>query len=107
MGLTVMAAAQRHDELVADLAPDCAVLREAQMMGISRPAPADQTLFGHEPHMISVTNAAWLGIGQMGLIDACGRQLADRSLCLFGFGGGPDRTRWESIGLVRCLLHNR
>ena len=68
----MMAAAQRHGELVADLAPECAVLHEAQMMGICWPAATNQTwLFGHEPHVIPVTNAARLGIGQMGLIDAC------------------------------------
>ena len=100
----MMAAAQRHGELIADLAPECAVLREAQMMGICRPAAANQTrLFGHEPHVIPVTNAARLGIGQMGLIDACGPGLADRSLCLFRFGRGHDR-RCVSIGLVGCAL---
>ena len=36
MDLTVVAAAQRHGELVADFAPEGAVLREAQMMGIAR-----------------------------------------------------------------------
>ena len=34
MDLTVMAPAQRHGELIADFAPERAVLREAQMMGI-------------------------------------------------------------------------
>ena len=34
MDLAMMAAAQRHGELIADLATECAVLREAQMMGI-------------------------------------------------------------------------
>ena len=92
MDLTVMAAAQRHGELIADFAPECAVLHETQMMRICWPAAANETgLFGHKPHMIPVTNAARLGIGQMGLIDACGRRLTDGSLCLFGFGGRHDR----------------
>ena len=83
MDVTVMAAAQRHGEFIADFTPECAVLREAQMMRICWLAAANETgLFGHKPHMIPVTNAAWLRIGQMGLVDACGPELADRSLCL-------------------------
>ena len=34
MDLAMMAPAQRHGELIADLAAERAVLREAQMMGI-------------------------------------------------------------------------
>ena len=64
MGLTVMAAAQRHGELIADFAAQCAVLREARLVGVCRPAPANQAgLFGHKPHMIPVANAARLRIG--------------------------------------------
>ena len=64
MGLAMMAAAERHYELIADLAPESALLREAQMMGIRRPASADETgLVGHKPYVISVTNAARLRIG--------------------------------------------
>ena len=103
----MMAAAQRHGELIADFAPECAVLREAQMMGICWPAAANQTgLFGHKPHMIPVTNAARLRIGQMGLVDACGPGLADRSFCLFRVWAGHDRRR-VSIGPVGCAFHNR
>src|SRR4029077_19220588 len=84
MDLTVMAAAQRHGEFITDFAPECAVLREAQMMRICGLAAANETgLFGHKPHMIPVTNAARLRIGQMGLVDACGPGLADQSFCLF------------------------
>jgi hypothetical protein len=64
MGLAMMAAAQRHGELIADLATECALLREAQMMGICRPSPANQTrLFGYEPDVLLVTKAARLGMG--------------------------------------------
>ena len=91
MDLTVMAAAQRHGELIADFAPECAVLHETQMMRICWPAAANETgLFGHKPHMIPVANAARLRIGQMGLVDACGPGLADRSFCLFRVW--PDMT---------------
>jgi hypothetical protein len=49
------------------------VLREPQMMGICRPAPADQTgLFGHKPNVLLVTKAAWLRMGQPALVNAVG-----------------------------------
>src|SRR5271156_6193696 len=81
MDLTVMAAAQRHGEFVADFTPECAVLREAQMVRICWLAPANETrLFGHKPHMIPVTNAARLRIGEIGLVNPYG-PLADRSFC--------------------------
>jgi hypothetical protein len=64
----MMAAAQRHDELIADLAAERAVLREAQMMGIRGPAAANQArLFGHELDVFLVTKAARLGMGQSAL----------------------------------------
>jgi len=70
MGLAMMAAAQRHGKFIADLSTKSALLHEAQMMGIYRSAPADQTrLFGHEPHVIPVTNAPRVGIAQIGLIN--------------------------------------
>ena len=85
MDLTVMAAAQRHDELIADLAAKRAVLHETQMMRICWPAPTNETgLFGHKPHMIPVTNAARLRIGQIGLVDACGPKPAVRAKAVRG-----------------------
>ena len=69
----MMAAAQRHGELIACLPAERAVLREAQMMGVYGPAAADQTgLFGHEPDVLLVTKAARLGMGQPTLVDAVG-----------------------------------
>jgi hypothetical protein len=45
----MMAAAQRDDEFVADLAPKSTMLREPKVMRIRRLAPAHQTgLPGHE-----------------------------------------------------------
>jgi hypothetical protein len=38
MGLTMVAPAQRHGELITDLAAQRAVLREAQVVGVCRPA---------------------------------------------------------------------
>ena len=40
--LTMMPAAQRHRELIADLAPERPALCKAQMMGIARPTAADE-----------------------------------------------------------------
>jgi hypothetical protein len=42
MQLTVMAAAERHGKLIADLEAQGPGLRKAQMMRIGRLAPADQ-----------------------------------------------------------------
>ncbi len=68
-----MAPAQRYGELIADLAAERAVLREAQMMGIRGPAAANQTrLFGDEPDVVPVTKPARLGMGQLALVDAVG-----------------------------------
>src|SRR5262249_32911110 len=60
--LAMMSPAQRHRELVADLAAECTRLREAQMVWIGRPPAADQArLLNHMPDMIAVANAARLG----------------------------------------------
>ena len=76
MDLTMMAAAQRHGEFVADFSPECAVLGEPQMMGIGGPATANQTrLFGHELDVVPVTKAARLRMDQLALVDAVGRRM--------------------------------
>ena len=73
MGLAMMAAAQRYGELVTDLAAERAVLGEAQMVGVGRPAPTNQaSLFSHELDVLLVTKAAWLRMGQPALINAIG-----------------------------------
>ena len=49
MHLAMMAAAQRDDEFVADLAPERAMLRKPKVMGIRRLTPTNQTgLLGYE-----------------------------------------------------------
>ena len=61
MHLAVVSPAQRHGELVADLAPKCLRLRKPQMMGVRRLTTADQTrLFSDEPDMVLVANATRL-----------------------------------------------
>jgi hypothetical protein len=70
MHFTMMSPAQRDRELITGLAPECPVLREAQMMGIAGLTSADQAgLLGDKPHMIAIANAAWLGMAQDGFID--------------------------------------
>ena len=85
MHLAMMPSAQRHGELVAGLAAERAMLREAKMMGICRPAPANQArLFGHEPDVLLVTKAPRLGVGQPALVDAIGN-------------GRPGRPNWSPL----------
>ena len=56
MGLAMMASAQRHGELIADLAAERAVLGEAQMVGVCRPASTNQAgPFGYELDVLFVT----------------------------------------------------
>ena len=61
MDLAVVSPAQRHGELVADLAAERPMLRKPKVVGVRRLAAADQTrLLGDEPDMVLVTNAARL-----------------------------------------------
>ena len=58
----VMHAAERHRELIAHLAAERPPLREAQMMRVGGLAAADQAgQLGHEPQMLFVAIAFWLG----------------------------------------------
>ena len=64
MDLAMMAAAERDRELIADLAAQRPMLGEAQMMGIGRPAAANQTgLLGDKPNVVAVAYPARLGMG--------------------------------------------
>jgi len=57
MNVAVMSPAQRHGELVADLAAERAALGEAQVMSIARLAPADQTsLLSDVPEVVGVAD---------------------------------------------------
>jgi hypothetical protein len=65
MDFPMMPPAERHGELIADLTAKPPVLGETQMMRIRGSARANQTrLFGNKPHMLAVTNSAWLGVAQ-------------------------------------------
>jgi hypothetical protein len=60
MNLTVMRPAQRHRELIADLAIERTGLHKTQMMRIRRTPTANQAgLFDDMPDMVAITDAAW------------------------------------------------
>ena len=62
----VVPIAQRHGELVRHLETERARLREANMMGLGRPATADQARFiGDEGEVGLVAHALFLGEGQL------------------------------------------
>ncbi len=70
MHFTVMSSAQRHRELVADLAPKGATLRKAQVMGVARLTTAHEAaLLGDKPDMIAVANPPRLGMRQDRFVD--------------------------------------
>ena len=70
MKLAMMAAAERHGELIADLAAERPALREAQVMGVAGFAAADQTsLLRHEAHMVAIADASGLGMGKNRFVD--------------------------------------
>ena len=76
MDLAMMSTAERHGKLVADLASERPALGEAQVMGVGRFTPADQTsLLRHKAHMVAIADAPRLGMAENGLIDAVGAKL--------------------------------
>ena len=61
MHLAMMSATQGDGELVADLAPKCPALREAQVVSVTGLATANQTrLLGHMSDVLAVANPARL-----------------------------------------------
>lgn len=97
MNLAVVSAAEWDSELITDLTPECRMLREPQVMGIARPAPADQAgLGGDEFDVILVAYPARLRQSQLALVDA--NRLRD----WIGYcGEGPIRHRRLSFGRRR------
>ena len=70
MDLAMMTAAERHCEFVAHLSTQRPMLREAQMMRIGGCASTNQTwLFGDEPYVLAIANAARFGVAKFALID--------------------------------------
>lgn len=70
MQLAMMAAAERHGELIAHLHADGAGLRKAQVVRIAGLPAADEAgLRGHEFEMVFVAQAFWFGDGQRAFVD--------------------------------------
>ena len=79
VNLTMVAAAERHRELIAHLPAQRTSLGKAQMMRIGRTAAANQArLLRHESDVLPVTNAPRLGEGEHSFIDS-GRGNPSRS----------------------------
>ena len=73
MDFAMMTAAERHCEFVANLSTQCPMLRKAHMMRIGGCAATNQTwLFGEEPYVLAIANAARFGMAKCALIDLRG-----------------------------------
>ena len=80
MNITVMSAAQRHYEFVADLAAQRTRLHEAEVMGIRWRSPAHETgLLHDEPEMLLVAIATRLGDREDTLVNTARPANARRS----------------------------
>ena len=83
--LPVMAAAERHGELIADFEAKRARLRKSQMMRVARLSSVDQTRLGSdELKMRLVTQPLGLGNGELALVDPSRNRI------------GPVRDQWRS-----------
>jgi hypothetical protein len=107
MHLAMMAAAQRHGEFVAYLAPERTMLCEPKVMRIRRLAPTNQAwLFGDVSNVIAVADATRLGQGQHALVDRAVDSGGGRPPPLFGWPP-PQRfwalDRFLCLGQLRCL----
>jgi hypothetical protein len=104
MVVAVMRPAQRDCELVADLAPHCAVLGEPNVMGISRASPTHQTrLRRHKLEVHFVSMPARLADREHAFIDFA-RRGASFNVSLNRRGIFTDRVwddRWRSRLLHR------
>ena len=79
MQLAMMPPTQRDGELITDLSPHGATLRQAEVAWIRRLPPANKTsLLSDQPEVLSVANLSRLRQRQGGLIDSCGAARAGR-----------------------------
>ena len=71
--LAMVPAAEWNRELIADLAAECSTLRKAKVVGVRRPAAANQAgLLGYKSNVISVTHPARFRHGQHALVNRSG-----------------------------------
>ena len=79
MQLAMMPPTRRDGELITDLSPHGATLRQAEVVWIRRLPPANKTsLLSDQPEVLSVANLSRLRQRQGGLIDSCGAARAGR-----------------------------
>ena len=89
----MMTTAQRHRELVADLAPERTRLRKTQMMRIGGRAATDQAgLLHHEAKVLTVAQPTWLGMVQFAFVDLRPVRLGWLTWTPPQFSGGPSRA---------------
>ena len=89
MDLAMMTAAERHREFVAYLSTKRSMLRKAQMVRIGGRATTNQTwLFGDEPYVLAIANAARFGMAKFALVD------------LRGVGPSSQFTRFDFAALA-------
>ena len=72
MVLLMVDGAERYGEFVADLEPKASGLGEADVMGVARRSPANETgLLGHEAQMLLGADPFWFADGKHALVDLC------------------------------------
>src|SRR5579862_3276460 len=98
MDITMVAAAERDGELVADLAAERAALREAQMVSVAWLPTADQTgLVSDKSHMLAVADPARFRQRQHALFDAAGSGPTLSPGLAFGLAPGLGRLGEREI----------
>ena len=86
----MMGAAQRDREFIADLLPEPARLRKAQVVRVAGLTAADEAgLFGDKAQMLLVPQPFSLGQGQHALVDAGAGLVVCRWRVQFGRARGP------------------
>ena len=70
MVLLMVDGTERYREFVADLEPKALGLGEADVMGVARRSPANETgLLGHEAQMLLGSDPFWFADGEHALVD--------------------------------------
>ena len=70
--LLMVNGAERYREFIADLEPKALGLGEADVMGVTRRSPANETgLLGDEAQMLLGADPFWFADGEHALVDLC------------------------------------
>ena len=82
MVLLMVNGAERYGEFIADLEPKALGLGEADVMGVARRSPANETgLLGHKAQMLLGSDPLWFADGKHALVDLGARTVLG---CLIG-----------------------